>query len=225
MKRLIIWDFDGVIADSEKLWVQVWRDLLKKEKGIVLTRDEELQLLVGMADRTKKHHLQQYFPNETFDDEFMRRIEKEETYAGNHFLKPIPGVENILQDSHFNHCIATGSSKAQIVWKMDLLKWTDKYISSNHYFTVDMVAHGKPAPDLFLLALKEMKYAPSQAVVIEDSLHGIRAAKSAGIRCIAFIGAEGNNTPEYREKSIQAGADFVCATMKEVHQVLKDMFK
>lgn len=224
-KPLIIWDFDGVLSDSEKLWVGVWKELLKTEKNIVLTRDEELQLLVGMADRTKKHHLQSYFPNETFDDDFMHKIEEKEIYAGNHFLTPIAGVEKILQDTNFNHCIATGSTKDQLIWKMNLLGWTNKYVSPVHYFTVDMVSHGKPAPDLFLLTLKKMKYNPDECVVIEDSIRGMQAAKAAGIRCIAFIGAEGNNTASYRQKCLEAEVADVCNTMPKLHKALKNLFK
>lgn len=223
-KPLIIWDFDGVMADSEKLWIGVWRDLLKKEKNIVLTHDEEIELLVGMADRTKKHHMQQHFPNETFDADFMRKIDEGEVYAGNHFLLAIPGTEKILEDKNFDHCIATGSTKAQLIWKMDLLKWSDKYMSSKDYFTVNMVEHGKPAPDLFLLAAKTKGHDPKDCVVIEDSIHGMNAAKAAGIKCIAFVGAEGNDTPEYRQKCLATGVVAVCATMDEVHQTLKKLF-
>lgn len=48
-KPLIIWDFDGVIADSEKLWTKVWCDILKEEKGIVLSSEEKQTLLVGVG--------------------------------------------------------------------------------------------------------------------------------------------------------------------------------
>ena len=54
MKKLIIWDFDGVIADSEKLWVSVWVETLKKEKNLQLSDEEKLNLLVGVSDKTKK---------------------------------------------------------------------------------------------------------------------------------------------------------------------------
>lgn len=54
MKKLIIWDFDGVIADSEKLWIAVWFETLKKEKNLTLSEDEKFNLLVGIADRKKR---------------------------------------------------------------------------------------------------------------------------------------------------------------------------
>ena len=67
MNKLIIWDFDGVIADSEKLWVSVWLETLQKEKNISLSEDEKLNLLVGIADKNKKINLEKYFSNLTKD--------------------------------------------------------------------------------------------------------------------------------------------------------------
>ena len=221
---LIIWDFDGVIADSEKLWVKVWCDLLKKEKNIVLDKEEKLKLLVGVADRTKKHNLQKYFPNETFDNDFMTKISEGEHYAGDHFMRTIHDVENVFADKNFVHCIATGSTREQLDWKISIFKWIDNYVGEKERFTVDMVEHGKPAPDLFLLAAKTMGYAPKNCVVIEDSIHGMNAAKAAGIKCIAFVGAEGNNTPTYRKKCLKTGVVAVCDTMHEAHETLKKLF-
>ena len=223
-KPLIIWDFDGVMADSERLWIEVWRNLLKKEKNIVLTKEEELKLLVGAADRTKKHNLQSYFPNVTFDADFMQKITEGEIYMGRNFMKPMPGLEQILSDSHFEHCIATGGTKEQHGWKMSILPEINSYIKEEDCFTVDMVKHGKPAPDLFLLVLQKKGYKANQAVVIEDSLNGIQAAKGASVPCIAFVGAEGNNTPDYKKQCLEAGALTVCQNMMELHNTLKKLF-
>ena len=75
MNKLIIWDFDGVIADSEKLWVSVWLETLKKEKNIILSEDEKLNLLVGIADKNKKINLERYFHDLVLDDDFMQKID------------------------------------------------------------------------------------------------------------------------------------------------------
>ena len=221
-KPLIIWDFDGVIADSEKLWVEIWRSLLKKLKNIVLTPEEELKLLVGVADATRKETLQKYFPNLVLDDDFMHQIAKEEYYAGVHYMQPIPGVQELFSDPMFDHCIATGATAEQHAWKMTRFKWIENY--TKDYFTVDMVKQGKPAPDLFLLAAKSKHRQPSDCLVIEDSINGMIAAKKANIKCIAFVGAEGNNTPEYRKKCLYAGCIDVCETMPQLHQAIKNLF-
>jgi len=222
MKKLIIWDFDGVIADSEKLWVSVWLETLKKEKNISLSEEEKLNLLVGIADKNKKINLEKYFPSLKLDADFMQKIDEGEVYKGMHFMQPIEGVEDVMSDNRFAHCIATGATKEQHAWKMTQFKWIEKYMSPDDYFTVDMVKHGKPAPDIFLLAAKTKGYKHEDCLVIGDSLNDFAAAKAAGIRSIAFVGAEGNDTPEYRKKCHDAGVIAVCATMKEVKQVINN---
>ena len=222
MNKLIIWDFDGVIADSEKLWVSVWLETLKKEKNIILSEDEKLNLLVGIADKNKKANLERYFQDLVLDDDFMQKIYAGEKYKGMHFMQPIANVEDIMSDARFTHCIATGATKEQHAWKMTQFKWIEKYMSPNDYFTVDMVRQGKPAPDIFLLAATTKGFKPKDCIVIGDSLNDFKAANAAGMKSIAFVGAEGNDTPEYRQKCIDTGVIAVCVTMKEVKQAINN---
>ena len=222
-RKLIIWDFDGVIADSEKLWVSVWLETLKAEKNISLSEEEKFNLLVGIADKNKKQNLEKYFPGLHLDADFMQKIDDGEFYKGTHFMQPIDGVEDVMKDDCFAHCIATGATKAQHTWKMTLFKWIEKYMSPAAFFTVDMVERGKPAPDLFLLAAKTTGYPPKDCIVIGDSLNDLKAANAAGMKSIAFVGAEGNNTPEYKKKCQAAGAAAVCSTMKQVRQAMRQV--
>ena len=129
MKKLIIWDFDGVIADSEKLWIAVWFETLKKEKNLTLSEDEKFNLLVGIADREKKKNLERYFPSLQLDDDFMQKIDAGYKYQGTHFMQPIEGVEDVMKDNRFAYCIATGATKEQHTWKMTQFKWIEKYMS------------------------------------------------------------------------------------------------
>ena len=129
-----------------------------------------------------------------------------------------------MGETSLDHSIATGATKTQQDWKMKDLEWLKKYIPMKDIFTVDRVAHGKPAPDLFLLALKEKGYKADQAIVIEDSIHGMLGAKAAGIKCIAFLGAEGNNSPEYQQKCLETGVISLCSTMSQLHTCLHKIF-
>lgn len=223
MSKLIIWDFDGVIADSEKLWVSVWLEMLEKEKSIILTKEEKDNLLVGVSDKLKKERLERYFPNLNLDINFMKKIDEGEFYKGMHFMQPIEGVEDVMQDNRFAHCIATGATKKQHTWKMTQFKWIEKYMTLNDFFTVDMVKSGKPAPDLFLLAAQTKKYKVEDCIVIGDSLNDFKAANAAGMKSIAFVGAEGNNTVEYRKKCLDFGVMAVCSTMKDIKRVLNNL--
>lgn len=221
MKKLIIWDFDGVIADSEKLWIKVWRDLLQQRKNLVLSDKQTADLLVGVSDKTKVLRLKKEFPDLVLDDAFIDEVQRGQIYAGMHFLEEIQGVCDVIADTAFEHCIATGATKSQQEMKMLKFPWLKQYIPLNKCYTSDMVEHGKPAPDLFLLAAKDNKKSLSDCLVIGDSLNDFAAANAAGIKCIAFVGAEGNNTEIYKQKCRDAGVADICATMPELHAVLK----
>ena len=220
MKKLIIWDFDGVISDSEKFWVKAWIDTLEAEKGLKLNKEQSLKFLDGLADKTRKHLLESAFEGLVLDEAFMQKISDTEIYYGMNFLETMPGVEDIISDKRFDHCIATGATKEQHTWKMTQFKWIEKYMTKQDYFTVDMVSHGKPAPDIFLLAAKTKNYAKEDCIIIGDSLNDFAAARAAGIQSIAFVGAEGNDTPEYRQKCLDAGVITVCPTMQDLKQKL-----
>ena len=224
MKKLIIWDFDGVIADSEKLWVQVWCDMLNKYKNIILTEKEKSKLLVGISDKSRKQRLTEFFPNLVLDDVFLKNVSEQEVYMGTNFMRPIPGVESVMANAQFDNCIATGATREQHAWKMTQFGWIKKYMNDSDFFTVDMVENGKPAPDIFLLAAKTKGYAPQDSIVIGDSINDFIAAKSAKMDFIAFIGAEGNNTLEYRKKCDNMGAISVCSNMQEVGNALNLWF-
>lgn len=159
---LIIWDFDGVICDSDDIWAENWRKLLKSEKNITLSEAEKQNLLIGISEKDKAQRL----------------------------------------ENHFCH-----------------LK-IDSYFTAENCFTADMVPNGKPAPDLFLLAAQKMRTPVSECIVIEDSLDGIKDARSADMKVFAFTGAKSNNNREYEQKCLAAGADKVFNDMRNLHQEL-----
>jgi beta-phosphoglucomutase-like phosphatase (HAD superfamily) len=82
-------------------------------------------------------------------------------------------------------------------------------------FSAAQVRHGKPAPDLFLLAADTLGEAPSDAIVIEDSPLGIEAARAAGMHSIGFMGAS-HVVPDLRERLKVAGADLIVDAMVDL---------
>lgn len=225
MKKLLIWDFDGVIADSEKLWVQCWDEILTNEKNIKLNDTEKMDLLVGVSDKTRRERLEKYIHGLKLDDDFMNKITEREVFLGTNYMMAIDGVEHVMENNNFEHCIATGATATQHKWKMTQFEWIKKYMSESDFFTVDMVERGKPAPDLFLLAAHTKNYEPKDSIVIGDSINDFMAANAAGMACIAFIGATGNNTKEYAEKCRNAGVFAVCDNMNDVNIAINKWFE
>ena len=225
MKKLLIWDFDGVIADSEKLWVQCWDEILQSEKQIILTDKEKQELLVGVSDKTRKERLEKHIPHLYLDNIFMNKISEREVFLGTNFMTPIPDVEKVMQNTNFEHCIATGATAPQHKWKMTQFQWIKKYMSEKDFFTVDMVEHGKPEPDLFLLAAKTKNYTPQDCIVVGDSINDFKAANAAGMTSIAFIGATGNNTRQYEQECKKHGVFGVCNEMNNLNILLNNWYK
>ena len=96
----------------------------------------------------------------------------------------------------------------------------NKWFSQKNIFTSEMVEHGKPEPDLFLLAAEKMGEKPENCVVIEDSIAGLTAAQKAGMEVIAFIGSKMNNNPEYIAKVKTLGIKYIFDNMEDIYNVI-----
>lgn len=95
-------------------------------------------------------------------------------------LNPMPGADSLLNSLYgrIDMMVASGSPAEGIRSVLDRLGW-DRYFKQ--IISSEEVAKGKPSPDVFIEAARRMSCAPSDALVIEDSLHGLRAAQNAGM--------------------------------------------
>lgn len=215
--KLIIWDFDGVIADTEKLWLINRQKLLNELLGVNWDFNETNKHLGGMSDQTKKEVLDTM--NIKTDEQFWINAAKLDYQTMEQGFALTPHIEEIFKLKQFTQCIATGGVKEKTAKKIEITG-IEKYFNENNVFTADMVKFGKPAPDLFLLAAKTMGFTPDECVVIEDSLAGMKAGLAAGMLTVAFIGCEMNNTPQYVKSIKTLGIDKVFTDMKEVKNFL-----
>lgn len=223
-KTLIIWDFDGVIADSEHLWVQNWLDCLRLFFGLELPAEKVEYYIRGKSNKTKVDLLCNDFPHLKFEDTFWDKLRENTVRLVATELTLTPGVEAIFQNRKFAHCIATGATERKNSLKVEKLG-LEKYFPAHNMFTAYAVENGKPAPDLFLYAAQKMGYTPQNCVVIEDSLAGITAGAAAEMPVIAYIGATGNNSDEYAEQCRLAGATHIARTMPEVADILHKFYE
>lgn len=186
-KKLIIWDFDGVIADTEKLWLQNRMELLNEKFGVNWDFKTTISFLAGMSDKTKREVLDKIGINtdDTFWNEAMARdLQK----MINGFVLT-PGIEDIFKLQEFEQCIATGGITSKTEKKIKMVG-IEKYFPPEKVFCADMVAYGKPEPDLYLLAAEVMGYPREDCFVIEDSLVGMNAGIRAGMNVAAFLGSD-----------------------------------
>ena len=181
-KKLVIWDFDGVIADSEKVWLKNRQKSINELFGINWDIQTINKYLGGMSDKTKKQVLDDM--GYKTDDKFWKKQIKIDIEVMNRDgLEITPYVEDIINKLS-KQCIATGGVKNKTIIKLKSIGFWNKYFNEGNVFTADMVKNGKPEPDLFLLAAEKMGEKPENCIVIEDSIAGITAAKRAGIDVI-----------------------------------------
>lgn len=218
-KKLIIWDFDGVMADTEKLWLENRRQLINKTFGLNWDFKTTNHFLGGMSDKTKRLCLDKI--GLKTDDDFWTDSMKMDLSVMQKGFAPTPGIEDILKCTDIKQCVATGGIFSKSVIKLQTIGFWNKYINEKNLFTADMVEHGKPEPELFLLAAKKMGVDPKNCIVIEDSLAGMIAGIKAGMTVIAFIGCEMNNNPENINNIRALGVNYIFRTMAEIKEFLQ----
>lgn len=216
-KKLIIWDFDGVIADTEVLWIKVRMDMLNEKFGFGWDVQQANYKIGGISDKTKTIMLKDM--GYEIEDHFWEEALRRDYEVMNKGFSMTPGVEKIFNNKNIKQCIATGGIWSKTVDKLKICG-AGKYISQDKVFVADMVKHGKPEPDLFLLAAEKMEEKPQDCVVIEDSIAGLTAGLRAGMETIAFVGSAMNNNPEYIAKVKELGIKHIFTQMSEIETFL-----
>lgn len=182
--ELIIFDCDGVIADSEILSANVLIDLLA-DLDIAITFDDVRRDFLGRSFPTVAQTIRTRFGTDlpvdfetSYRSELLQKFEQDLTLT--------PGFQDMLADLDIPVCVATSSSPPRVRRTLEILG-LNHYFGA-HVFTASQVAHGKPAPDLFLFAANRMLAAPARCVVVEDSDPGIAAGLAAGMKVAHYRG-------------------------------------
>ena len=215
MKKLIIWDFDGVIADTEKLWVSSRMELLNRDFGLGWNFETANKHIGGRSEKDKKRILEKLgiYTDDAFWKEAMQ-LDMQKLRLG---IALTPDIDNIFEMNGFEQCIATGKKKKKTTAKIKQVG-IEKFFPPEKVFSADLVEYGKPEPDLFLLAAHNMGYSPENCIVIEDSLAGLTAAQRAKMLPIAFVKY---NSPEYIEEIKKIGVQYIFDDMIEVKKFLE----
>lgn len=215
--KLIIWDFDGVIADTEHLWIKNWQILLDKYFQLGWDFETANRYLGGLSPKSKIENLKQQGID--ISQSFLNELRLLDWERMKTDMYPVEGVEDIFKLSHLKQCIATGGNIDKTEQKLKILDF-EKYFDKHHIFSAEQVENGKPAPDLFLLAAEKMGAHPEECLVIEDSLPGLTAAINAEMTPVAFIGCPMNNNAEYIDKIKRLGIKMIFDNMYDLKEKL-----
>jgi HAD superfamily hydrolase (TIGR01549 family) len=210
MKKVFIFDMDGVLVDSEPIYLGIHKSYFES-LGIFMT-DEDIHKLTGMtARRIYSDAKEKYNLTETVDN----LINNELKIIESHFesltgLVPVEGIPETLEklkSKNITVGLASSNTRSMInilTRKTDIAGYFDFMISGED------VSEGKPNPEIFLKVAEHFGESPDDCLVIEDSFNGVTAAKKAGMYCVGY------RNPNSGNQNISA-ADLIINHFEELH--------
>lgn len=183
-KTTLIFDMDGVIANTKKHHQDAWFKFCKKH-GLHITGKMFRDKLFG---RTSHEILEILFDRQLSENESEKlTTEKEEMYRNQarDQLEPLPGLQTFLEKArkeNFDMIVASSAPGKNVEFTLDetgTLKYFEDFIAAED------ITESKPDPEIFLKAAERLKSPPANCVVFEDSYAGIDAGKNAGMKVIA----------------------------------------
>jgi HAD superfamily hydrolase (TIGR01509 family) len=205
--QLVIFDCDGVLVDSETVANQQFAKALRT-LGLPYTFEKTVASFMGRSLKSCFAQIEQEL-GKPIPEGFAAQLDQDTFAAFEQTLQPIDGIHDALSiiQSRYKTCVASSGDYKKMAVTLKKCALEDLFLG--RIFSAVEVKNGKPAPDLFLYAAKQMGFAPEQCVVIEDSCFGVLAAKAAGMQVFGYCAM----TPEAQLQ--QAGA----VTFKSMQQL------
>jgi len=206
MSKAVIWDMDGVIADTAPYHFKAWQEVFQK-RGVSFT-EEDFRRYFGQRNDTIIRNVlgEGLSPSEV--DAIAGEKERNYRQRVNRHIKPLPGAIELLKSLREQGFKVALASSAPI----ENIQLVTQGLGINNCFQAIVsgrdVTEGKPSPQGFLLAAKKLGVAPENCIIIEDAVAGVTASKKAGMRCIAV-------TNTHPRESL-TGADLVIDTLEAV---------
>lgn len=216
----MIFDFDGVIADSEALANTVLAEFITA-LGHPTSLEDSLQRYTGSRwnDVIAQIELAVGKPVPAGFSDDLKSATLDRFRAD---LREVSGAGRFIETfSHLPRCIASSSSIDRLQLCLEVLDLTDKFGGS--VFSADMVPRGKPHPDIFLLAADRLGVTPASCLVIEDSTGGIKAAVAAGMTAVGLCAAS-HIRDGHHQRLREAGAVHLASSWGEVEKIAARFF-
>jgi len=185
MKKAVIFDMDGVIAETEHAHIGAEKQTMLKY-GIEISEDELHEYTGTTAKVMFTSLIEKYKLNTTFDRIFK---EKEEILFKllEEDVQPTKGVIDLLRKlkkMKIKLAVASSSHKRMIEYVLKKLEIIDLFDSIVGAEDID---RSKPDPEIFLISAKRLNVKPEECTVVEDSKLGVEAAKKAGMKCLGYV--------------------------------------
>ncbi|MGW1197443.1 HAD family hydrolase [Streptomyces sp. NPDC002536] len=185
--ELVIFDCDGVLVDSEPIAARV-NVRLGAELGWPLSEEEVVERFMGRSAASIRAEIAAHIGEEKAGlwEERFRGLHHEAMDAGLAAVEGIAEALDAIEAAGLPTCVASSGTHEKMRHTLGITGLYGRF--EGRIFSATEVAHGKPAPDLFLHAAAAMGVAPEACVVVEDSKYGVQAARSAGMRSFGYAG-------------------------------------
>jgi len=186
MFEAVIFDWDGTLADTRQAIVIAFQQTLREINCRVSSEYIERRIGIGAAD-TFRELLRS--AKTQFDEELIKRLVERKSQLEIDLtdqVKLFPGARELLEALRGKVKMGLASmNNRSVISHLLKAKDLEKYFTA--VLTAESISHSKPNPEIFLKTAAKMKAIPEKCVVIEDSIFGVKAAKSANMSCIAVV--------------------------------------
>lgn len=201
--RLVIFDCDGVLVDSEPVANRTLGQMLR-ELGLDLTQEQIFERFVGYS---LPHCLRviEGMLGHPAPENFLRDLQARTFAAFKTELRAMPGIEQALDElnaADVPYCVASSGDHEKMNTTLGITGLLPRF--AGRIFSVTQVARGKPAPDVYLFAARQLGAEPSACVVVEDTPPGVQAGAAAGMTVFGFCA----HTPEQKLRAAGAHRTF-----------------
>jgi len=212
MIKNIIFDFDGVLVDSEILVAKAFAKYMQKfgievdEKEFASFAGKKTVQVIDILSKKYSIEDQQKFFTDIMD--IASNIYKKE-------LTTVKGAYDFVSNLKLNIFIGSNSMKERIIDGLQRVR-LDKYFQPKQVYSFDLVDKPKPDPDIYLKAIQDNNLLKNQTIIIEDSAVGVMAGAAAGVKVIGLTA--GGHWHEKRDEKelLEAGAFIVANDYKKI---------
>ena len=215
--KAVIFDLDGLLVDSEPVWFKVRTEMFGRFN--LLWTDDDQKALMGRNTKSWIDYVENKLDGRLSREEIVK-----ETLEGmvrsyrTREVRVMSGASEALEycSARFTLALASGSPRILIDAALDSNGWRHHFA---HVLSSDEVPNGKPAPDVYLEAMKRVGVRPAESVVVEDSGSGILAGKAAGASVVAVP-----NEHLMPPKEILNAADVVIGSLESLPAAMEKYF-
>lgn len=207
--KLVIFDCDGVLVDSELIVCGAEAEALSAI-GFEISRERVVERFAGMPSEAMYKIIEAELGH-ALPSDFDSRIKSRTMAMYRTELQAIDGAQEVLSALKTMKCVASSSSPSKLA--LGLIETGLFDLLYPNIYSTALVDRGKPHPDLFEYSAGAFGVEAAECLVVEDSVAGVTAARSAGMKVIGFVGGS-HCPPGHADRLFEAGADAVIDDLR-----------